>query len=187
MQETIRETATIRPYAGVGVRLAAYAIDCCVLFLALLLWQAALFAVNPILALIREGQQPGSVQLHGWVFATATLPFLLYFAFTQSSAHQATFGMRWLNIHVATLQGTRLSFVRALTRSAVMLLPFEINHAVLFHLLPRDGSAPAPAFGIGVSGVWILIAIYVAAAFLTHSRQSIHDLVAGTVVLHGRS
>lgn len=130
---------------------------------------------------MHRGHQPTGGQLHRWVFATATLPFLLYFAVTQSSTHHATVGMRMLNLKVATLRGMPLSFKQALVRCMIMLVPFELNHAVLFHLMPRNGKV-TPAFVLGYSGVCAIIAAYVAAIPCTKRHQSVHDLVAGTLV-----
>ena len=63
-------------YARVTARLMAYSVDCALLFGGLLVWQAALYKVNPVVAIMRRGHQPTGGQLHRWVFATATLPFL---------------------------------------------------------------------------------------------------------------
>ena len=168
--------------ASVVRRLAAYALDCLVLFGGLLLLQAALFSVNPILQMQRDGRVFTGAELHLWVFATATVPFLLYFAASIASRRQATPAMRWLRIRVERTDGSRVSFGRAIARSAVLLLPFELNHTVMFHFAPSAGSEPGAELWIGVASVWILLAIYLGAAFATHRRQSVHDLAAGTVV-----
>lgn len=174
-------TASGSSFVYLGRRAAAYVTDCLFLFASLLVWQALLYVVNPIMALIRTGQQPTGAQLHLWVFATASVPFWLYFAWTQSSARQATIGMRLFKLKVTGVNGARLGIGQALLRSAVMLIPFELNHAVLFHLMPRDG-VPTTAFLVGYVGVWVAMAVYVAALLFTPRRQSVHDLVARTVV-----
>jgi len=178
---SIPDRSSAFPYAGVMTRLAAYAVDCTLLFGGLLVWQGALYQVNPLLSMMRNGQQPTGRQIHTWVFATATLPFLLYFAVAQSSAHQATPGQRWLKLKVVAKDGTRVSLRQAVLRGAVMLIPFELNHAVLFHVMPRDGQL-TPAFSFSYMGVLTIMAAYVAAVRLTRHRQSVHDLIAGTVV-----
>ncbi|CAA9261365.1 MAG: hypothetical protein AVDCRST_MAG93-2195, partial [uncultured Chloroflexia bacterium] len=132
--------ARITPHAGhhripasLLKRLAAYAVDCTVLFGGLLASQAALYPVNPVVAAMKDGGQPDGKKLHGWVFATGTLPFLLYFAGMQSSTWQATLGQRWLGLKVETIGGARISARQAFLRCAVMLMPFELNHTALFH------------------------------------------------------
>lgn len=169
-------------YAGVFARLAAYLLDCLILFVALLAWQAALYFVNPIASIIQSGEQPTGIQIHLWVFATATIPFLFYFTLMLRSARQATLGMRPLKLRVADADGGRVGFFQALLRSAVMLIPFELNHALMFHLFPRDGAPPTATYWILYGGVWAVIVIYLAAIKLTRRRQSVHDLVSGTVV-----
>ena len=175
--ESLREGA----YGGVLRRLVAYTLDCVLLLLGLAVLQALLLAVNPIYAGLRAGNQPTPTQISIWVFATATIPFILYFALTLRSTRQATFGMRLLKLRVADVNGKRLGLGQALLRSAVMLAPFELNHALMFHLAPRN-APPTFAFYAGIAMVWGLIAIYIAAILLTRRHQSVHDLLAGTVV-----
>lgn len=166
--------------AGLFHRLAAYALDCAVLFAGLLALQAALYVVNPIVAAQRAGEPPSSIALHAWVFATASLPFWIYFTSMVRSRRRATLGMRWMRIEVARTDGSTLSFARAALRSAVLLIPFEINHALLFHV-PFE-SAPKE-FWIGSALVWTLIALYVVLIPLSRQRRSVHDFAAGTIVL----
>jgi uncharacterized RDD family membrane protein YckC len=56
-----------------------------------------------------------------------------------------------------------------------------LNHAVMFYLAPRN-APPTPDFFIGIAAVWLVIAVYIASILLTRRHQSVHDLVAGTVV-----
>ena len=168
-------------YGGVLRRLVAYSVDCGLLFFGLLVLQAILFGVNPMVALMRTGQQFTPTQLHLWVFATVSTPSLLYFALMLRSSRQATLGMRLLKLKVADAGGGQIGFGQSLLRSAVMLMPFELNHAVMFHLLPSD-APPPPSYFIGLVVCWVLIAAYIATMLLTRRRQSVHDLFAGTVV-----
>lgn len=166
-------------FAGLFRRLAAYALDCVVLFVGLLAVQASLYVVNPIVAAQRAGEPVSSIALHAWVFATASLPFWLYFTSMLRARRQATLGMRWMRIEVVRTDGSRLSFARAAQRSAVLLIPFEVNHALLFHV-PFE-SAPT-TFWIGSALVWALIVLYVVSILLSRERRSVHDFAAGTLV-----
>lgn len=168
-------------YAGVAARIAAYFIDCLLLFLGVIVLQAALYLVNPIVSIMRSGQVPTNGQVHLWVSTSVTIPCLLYFALMLCSSRQATLGMRLLKLRVGSVEGGRIGFAQALLRSAVLLIPFELNHSVIFHLLPR-GAPPSTPFFLGIAGVWVVIAIYVALVILTPRRQSAHDLVARTIV-----
>ena len=182
MEVTLADaTVVAKAYGGVLRRLGAYVLDCGLCLLGLVGLQAILFLVNPIIFMLRRGLQPTPTQIHLWVFATATVPFLLYFAFTLQSSRRATVGMRMLKLRVADISGGRVGFGQSLLRSAVMMIPFELNHAVMFHLAPGN-AAPPPAFFMGIAAVWAMIAVYIASMLLTRRHQSLHDLVAGTVV-----
>ncbi len=86
-----------------------------------------------------------------------------------------TLGQQWLGINVESLDGSRISPGRALVRCAVMLLPFELNHAVLFHLMPKEG-ASRTAFCTGYALVWAVIAVYGGSVVSTQRGQSITTL-----------
>jgi uncharacterized RDD family membrane protein YckC len=163
-------------------RLIAYAIDCVILFIGLIGLQALLIPLNPILAMQRGGEVFSGTQLQLWVFATATVPFLLYFGLMVSSRRQATIGMRALRLKVETESGGRPGVGQSLLRSAVLLLPFEINHALMFHFAPSGGPPPL-AFWLGTGFVWILILLYVVSVLISPRGQSIHDRIARTVVV----
>ena len=182
MEATLANAGVVESaYGGVLRRLGAYTLDCGLLLIGLVVLQAILFVVNPLIPILSRGLQPAPTQLHLWVFATATIPFLLYFALTLRSYRQATVGMRLLKLKVADVSGGRIGFGQSLLRSAVMLIPLELNHAVVFHLAPRN-APPPPAFFVGIATVWAVIAVYIATMLLTRRRQSAHDLVARTVV-----
>jgi hypothetical protein len=71
---------------------------------------------------------------------------------------------------------------RALLRAIVLLIPFEVNHAVLFRADVTD-SAPSGLTLGGFALVYLLLAIYLATVLLNRRGQSIHDLVAQTQVI----
>lgn len=181
METALPKTFVDKTYSGVSRRIAAYALDCAFLLIALVVLQLVLAFVNPIVAIIRSGRQPTPTQMHLWVFATATVPFLLYFALMLLSSRQATLGMRLLRLRVEDKEGGRIGLGQALLRTAVLLIPFELNHTLMFHLGPRGGP-PSVGFYISIGVFWIVIAIYIASMLWTQRHQSVHDLVAGTVV-----
>jgi uncharacterized RDD family membrane protein YckC len=160
-------------------RLIGYLVDCLVLLASLLVLHALLYSVNPIL---RDGTAATAGQVHLWVFATATLPSLLYFALMVSSGRQATLGMRVLGLRVEGVDGSRVGFPRALARSAVLLVPFEINHTLMFRFASA-GDAPSILLWIGIALVWVLIGLFLLSVLVSPRRQSLHDRVAGTVVI----
>ncbi|HLL75665.1 MAG TPA: RDD family protein [Pyrinomonadaceae bacterium] len=174
---------TVKPLAGIGRRLAAYAVDAVLLFVGvgLLLGGMLGFVLSQTAGF--EWTRSG-LRLWAYVFATASIPIWLYYALLESGARQATLGMRLLGLRVTGLDGGRIGFGRALLRTAVKLIPFEINHAVLFLPAPLFYETE-PGFRYGFVAVNTLMIIYLASALLTRRRQSIHDLVAGTLVVRG--
>ena len=175
-------TVTISKVRAVIPRLLAYVLDCVILFVGLIGLQALLVPINPIVAMQRGGEVFSAVQLQLWVFATATVPFVLYFGLTVSSRRQATLGMRVFGLRVETEKGGRAGVGQGLLRSAVLLLPFEINHTLMFHFA-QSGSDPPLAFWLGTGFVWLLILLYVISVVISPRGQSIHDRVARTVVV----
>lgn len=167
-------------------RVGAYIVDCALLLLGLFGLQLLLSPVNPIAAIISRGEYFAGWQLHLWVFATTTVPFVLYFASMYASTWQATPAMRWFGLRVTDLDGRRISFGRALLRAAVLLVPFELNHTVMFDLSAGPGKDATPVVFIGIAGVWILIGLYLMTAAAPPLGQSVHDRVAGTVVVRVR-
>lgn len=163
-------------------RLAAYLVDCALLFVGLLALQAVLAPINPIMAIINRGETFAGWQLHLWVSATTTIPFLLYFAATIASSRQSTIAMRWFGLRVVGLDGRPVGFPRAILRSAVLLVPFEINHAVMFHLSPGAGQESGLLLIAAIAVVWIVILLFLISAAVSPLGQSIHDRIAGTVV-----
>ncbi|MCG8347540.1 MAG: RDD family protein [Chloroflexales bacterium] len=173
----------VNPSAQVPVRLVAYVVDCSILFGGVLLSQGAIAALglNPILGIINSGQQLSGDQFHLWVFSAVSLPIWFYFALFESSSWQATPGKRLLRLKVTDLDGGRIGLGRALLRAIVLLIPFEVNHVVLFRA-DFTGSAPSGLTLGGFALVWLLLAVYLATALLNRRGQSIHDLVARTQV-----
>ena len=170
----------------VTTRLIAYVIDCALLLLALFGLQLLLYPVNPIVATMSRGEYFAGWQLHLWVSATTTVPFVLYFASMFASKRQATLGMHFLGLRVTDLDGRRISFGRALLRAAILLVPFELNHTVMFELSSGPGKDASPLVLVGIAVVWLLLALYLVTAAAPPRGQSIHDRIAGTVVVSVR-
>jgi len=140
---------------------------------------AALYAVglNPIAGGAVATTGPN---LHLWVFATVTVPVLLYFGFFFRRGH--TVGMRALGLRVQGADGASLSAARAFLRAAVLLVPFEVNHIVAFYPQPVWLDDP-PGFRMAYLAVYAVLALYLAVVLWSPRRQGPHDLVARSVVV----
>ncbi|MGH7637269.1 MAG: RDD family protein, partial [Gemmatimonadaceae bacterium] len=166
------------PLASVPCRATAYVLDVGIAFVALLALQAVLYPVNPLL---QSDDSAGGMMLHGWVTLTVTVPVAIFFAVSWASPAGATPGMRLLHIRVRGVSGESVPMWRALVRAVVLLVPFEVNHAVLFYPEPM-WDMPSPGYRSGFIVVYALMLIYLAVTLWTPKRQGPHDLAAGTIV-----
>ena len=120
-----------------------------------------------------------------YTLATISLPAWLYFALAESSPWRATLGKRLVRLRVTRADGgERMRFPRALARTLVKLLPWELAH--LANNLPVPlwyASEPELRLGFVASG--LVLAAHVVAVALTPRRQALHDLVARTAVVRG--
>jgi uncharacterized RDD family membrane protein YckC len=169
-------------YANVISRVGAYAVDAILLFIAIPTILGAVCILLFYLTVGFDWMQNGFL-FWLYVFFAASIPFWLYYSLLESSARQATFGMRLFGLRVTDTDGNRIGFGRALLRTVIKLLPFEINHLVMFLPTPIWYD-PNPGFRIGFLVVNALIILYFATMFLTRRRQSVHDLVSRTVVVN---
>lgn len=157
-------TAGTRRFAGFWLRFVAHMIDqlvismvSVVLFLIGLVFSVGGLAAMPDL----DDPDPAVLAglVGGWVIITIILVVAqwLYYALMESSSQQATLGKLALSLRVTDLQGEQISFARATGRH----------------------------FGKILSGMLLMIG-YIMAGF-TQNKQALHDLLAGTLVVRGRS
>jgi uncharacterized RDD family membrane protein YckC len=166
-------------YSVLVHRLAAYLVDILVLFAAILITQFGLEVLTGGWALrwLTSG-----LRIQGWVWLSVSLPTYLYFALSESSVRRATPGKRLLGLQVTDLAGKRIGFGRALLRTIVKLIPWEVTHLSLFLPTPifLDGQG---GFLPGLITANVLIVVYLAVVVITAGQRGIHDLVVGTMVL----
>lgn len=166
-----------------GRRLVAYAIDCSLLLVVLASVQTALVltGLHPFVnSRFELPVQPSPGDLHLWVFACTTLPFAAYFAAGFSNKAGATFGQRMSGIRLLG-SGQALGMGRALVRAIVLLLPFELNHTVMFRFGPWAGGSET-GFAFGIAAVWLLCLTYLALPLTRRDGRGPHDLAAGSRV-----
>ena len=145
-QESLSVPITSAPiflYAGFWRRVAASFIDGAVLFVVQLVVLLILFVLRSIISATMSGNLAS---------LTSILLMWFYYAYMESSLHQATIGKKLVGIKVTDLQGNRISFGRATGRTFAKILSLAI-------------------FFIG----------YLMVAFTARS-QGLHDMMAGTVV-----
>ena len=165
-------------YGTLTRRLGAYAIDCTLAFAVLVIPQIGLSVITGGAS---SGWLQTGPQLEAWVFSTVDLPVWLYFILSERSTHRATIGKRLLGLYVTDLVGYRIGFGRALLRTAVKMIPWELTHLALFFPTPIMFDE-SPEFRPALALVYLLMAVYLVSVIIGPRNRSIHDFAAGTVV-----
>ncbi len=166
-------------YASIWRRIAAYLADYAILFTALISLQAVIFAVSNGFPykLLKTG-----LQVELWIFLSISLPVWLYFAFSEQSFHQATIGKRLFRLQVANINSSKIGFGQALLRTVIKLTPWELTHLTLMLPVPLWWD-PMPSLRPGIIIAYVLIGIYLVSMLLNSRKQSLHDIIARTVVV----
>ncbi len=175
--------------AGLRPRLLAFALD----YLLIAAYATALAAVT--VAASESPLRSGLATLvatpasrDAVAFVTMVLPVILYFALQEGSARQGTWGKRRLGLRVTALGGGRLPLGRALLRSGVKFLPWQIAHTCLFHFpgWPLAPAEPPPGVIAGFGLVWLLVLGYLAPLAFGKSHRTPYDRLAGSAVVFGQ-
>jgi uncharacterized RDD family membrane protein YckC len=155
------------------LRIGAYVIDIVLLF--------AVLAPLGQLILRLFGRAPTTgPEIWRTVFWNFSLPCWLYFIVSARSTGGATLGKRWLGLRVSGDHGP-ISTGRAVGRTALLLLPWELIHVSAFGLSRQlDRLNPLQIAGLTVAN--LLTIIYLVVTFRTGGRRSVHDFLAGTSV-----
>jgi len=156
-------------------RILAYTLD---MLLLLLILAPAGFLIQRLLELPLPQSGPAVGRTILWNFS---LPVWLYFVLSDWSRSGATLGKRILKLQVKGVDGVRVSFGRALGRTALKLLPWELVHLAAFHLSTDLAQFTLrQTIGLGVANG--LLIVYLALAAFTGGRRTFHDFVVGTQV-----
>jgi uncharacterized RDD family membrane protein YckC len=169
-------------YAGLWARALAFALDYLIIAAYLILVAAVGALVNralPGLAQVLFGSRVAG-QTTG--FLLVTLPVVLYFALFESSAWQASWGKHQRGLRVVDARGGRLSLARALARTALAFVPWELSHTLIWQI--RFAPAESPALvAAGFILVWLLVGANIVSLVLRPSHQTLYDQLAGTYVV----
>lgn len=158
-------------------RIGAYLLDIAALFIVL---APLTFGV----ASLFYPRGPGPSQLSIAILLGFSIPAWAYFTFSDASQSGATLGKRILGIAVRTREGTAaLPFLRALARTAIKLLPWELAHLFAFTFAER---LPEASRALGLIASNVLAASYLALLGANAGRRTLHDFVAATEVRSAR-
>ncbi len=154
-------------------RAAAYLADILILF-------AVLFPLGWAVVLAVGFSPMSGVQIWQATLLNFSIPAWLYFTLSDSLWGGKTPGKRLLRIMVTRSSGQTLSVPRALLRTSVKLLPWELAHIGGFAL---EATPALQWASIGLSN--LLVVVYLGAMIATHGQRSIHDWIARTEVAGG--
>jgi uncharacterized RDD family membrane protein YckC len=180
-----KKLASDKSYSGIVRRAGAYLVDCAVMTAAFLVLQSFVFLpLRHRLIGSDEWLMAGGVPLEIYTLLTISLPTWLYFAWSEQSTWQGTIGKRVFRLIVTDIEGDRIGFGRAMLRTVIKMLPWEISHLTV-NLPTSIMYEPQPQFRFGFVFVFVLLVLYPALILLTRRHQSLHDLIAKTFVLYG--
>lgn len=175
----------MKVYAGFWQRAAAFALD----YLIILgyLWGIVLLS---LLANQRFG-------VNEWLFADriraqlvafllVTLPVTLYFASSESSPQQATWGKQRLKLKVADIHGNRIGFWRAFARTLLKFVPWELSHTLIWQIYFSPQSELI-WINYGFALVYLLSGLNVLSLALMKTNQTLYDLLTFTYVISSPS
>lgn len=80
--------------------------------------------------------------------------------------------------------GQRLHFARALVRTALKFVPWELAHACIWQARFAPAELPLPITA-GFVLVWLLVGANAASVALRDDHRALYDLIAGTAVVRG--
>ncbi len=115
-------------------------------------------------------------------FLILTFPVGCWFIFTESSGWRATPGKRWLRLKVSYDESPRV-LPAAIVRNCAKLAPWELNHALMWHMRASRGVLDSTAWLL-MSATWGLLLIYLAGAVFDRRHRTPYDRLSGTVVVN---
>jgi len=167
-------------YAPYKIRIYAFLID----YLVIIVY--GVFVVGTISIIFRSHvsplflNSPVTAELTGFIMIT--LPVSLYFALSESSKWQGTFGKRKMGVRVANDVGDRIGISRSIFRTTIKFLPWEIAHFGIWRLILTTHYSEMTILII-LSIVNIAILIYLITPLTNKSRKNVYDWIAGTKVV----
>ena len=164
-------------------RTVAYLIDSSLGFgIAMLLIQwAILKPLRPLLGINDEFfKQSWNMEIY--VLLTISLPVYLFFTFFDSSTKMGTPGKLLFRLKVTDSEGTRLSFKKALIRSIVKLLPWEIAHIGIIFPMPVYYTENPEIRMLSIVGLFIMLIYFISIA-INKKSLSLYDQLIGTQVV----
>jgi len=171
----------VKKYAGFWIRAGALALDY-IIVLGYLLGLTLLSLLINRLFSINNWLFADRIRAQLVTFLLVTLPITLYFAISESSIRQGTWGKQRLKLKVADRSGNPIGFWRALGRTVLKFLPWEISHTLIWQIYfsPQKDSI---WINYGFVLVYLLIGVNLISLKLTTTRQTLYDILTSTYIL----
>ena len=159
----------------------AYFIDVTLLMIVVQAAQWGLFVLTDGFPFNRMAAINNGWLIYGWVFLTVSIPIWLYFILQERTPRGATIGKRLLGLALYSENGEKAQLNQIITRTIIKLLPWEIFH--LTFMLPTPIlNDPNAGFRPGFIVGFLVLMLFVLVLIHPPQRQSVHDLIARTVV-----
>jgi uncharacterized RDD family membrane protein YckC len=171
----------VKTYAGFWLRVKAFTFDYLIISLYLIFVLLLFLTLNSIIQ-IDQVLFTNRVSAQAVAFLIVTLPITLYFAIGESSTKQAAWGKQRLNLKVTDHEGKRIKFWRALARTVLKFIPWELSHTLIWNIYFSTESFPT-YINYGFALVYLLIGLNIVSVAMTKTKQSLYDLLAGTFVI----
>jgi uncharacterized RDD family membrane protein YckC len=171
----------VKHYAGFWQRVAAFALDYMIILGYLLGIVLLSLLVNQVLN-VNQWLFADRVQAQFVAFLLVTFPVTLYFAGSESSIRQATWGKQRLKLKVADSNGNRISFWRALARTLLKFVPWEISHTLIWQIY-FSPQLESVWISYGFAIVYLLIGLNIVSLVITKTNQTLYDLLSNTYVI----
>ncbi|MCH4826993.1 RDD family protein [Planococcus halocryophilus] len=167
-------------YAGFRRRLKAFAFDYVLIFsYMLLLLMLSMFVIPTV----QEWFQGSRViaQLTG--FMMLTLPVSIYFIIADSKIGKQSFGKHKINIIVTDENNQPLSVGRAVSRTFLKFLPWELSHFMVYRMIQlKEAELQLSDYFIwGL--IYGLIFLSVIMVIFTKNKQTLYDWLTKTYVI----
>lgn len=162
-------------------RFVAYFIDMTLLMIAVQSVQWGLFILTDGFPFNQLALSNSGILIYGWVFLTVSIPIWLYFILQERSVHHATIGKRIMGLVVESQNGEPANLGQIISRTVIKLLSWEIFHLTFMFPTPLVND-PSAGFRIGFVVGYLILILYVLVLIQTPLYQSVHDLIARTVV-----
>lgn len=170
-----------KTFAGLWLRVKAFALDYIIILGYLIALTLLFLLLNRVSGAVQEFFRQ-RVQAQFVAFLLVTLPVTLYFSITESSLQQATWGKQRLGLRVIDNNGNRMRFPRALARTLLKFIPWELSHTLIWEMYFSPGvNSVLINYGFGL--VYVLIGWNIASLVMTKTHRTVYDFLAGTYVV----